>query len=203
MSRRTKRGPAAILDNAWLLGAAVTAVGVSSYYTWQWLQQEVDPRPATTTTQISSANGTTHRRRKVSIYTNDLIFDISRSSVSFTDNGRAILQSCIDRFELYIITKAPSEDLRRQILNLIEPLLPSLPSGQVDDRRVLFCESDEGRIHIVRHIASEYHIDASHDEASIAKMQTFVGRIISIGGAKSNNNVEAIADLSNWKLLVQ
>jgi len=53
--------------------------------------------------------------------------------------------------------------------------------GVIDERRVLFCETETGKVHIIKHIGASVHVEGATGvvgEKIIEDVRTFVGKIV-------------------------
>ena len=53
--------------------------------------------------------------------------------------------------------------------------------GVIDERRVLFCETEVGKVHIIKHIGASVHVEGATGvvgENIVEDVRTFVGKVV-------------------------
>ncbi|KAJ3192676.1 hypothetical protein HK101_006159 [Irineochytrium annulatum] len=152
------------------------------------------PSNALTMTRSPSANGSVLAGRKppsglprnarhvpITIALRNVILwnpspDPGSPNFAFIEGALPFLQSIAmsSRCIVHLIALVSSDREQEQIKELLTS--SGLFRAGLDRRRVLFCESDEGKFHIVRHIDPHTHVDA--DDECIRKLHPFLPRII-------------------------
>ena len=79
-------------------------------------------------------------------------------------------------YNIHIIIVVESELEVTQITNLMNS--SGLAAAGLDTRRMLFCDTEEGKSHIVRHIEPAIHLDSNDDV--ISRLAPFVNRIVRV-----------------------
>ncbi|CAG8594883.1 15272_t:CDS:2 [Funneliformis caledonium] len=109
-------------------------------------------------------------------------------------------------YVIHLVCPVSSTQEKEQILGLLRSA-KLFSSKVIDERRVLFCESDEGKIHIIRHLEASVHVEGGvNGEEAVEMVRGFVGSVLwAIRGGNSEpvnrseaNEVKANVDRSQW-----
>ncbi|TPX37024.1 hypothetical protein SmJEL517_g00808 [Synchytrium microbalum] len=194
-----QRGPPASSSNSPLLITAILALGaltVASAVYWITRQQHTSnninastSRTATTTSTIADSNRSKSKhKRLLTISAKNIIFwnpskDPSHPNYAFLEGAiptlSAILASGLYDVHLIIVVEGGDVEAA-QITSLMAS--SGLAAAGLDSRRVLFCDTEEGKSHIVRHIEPQVHIDSNDDV--ISRLAPFINRIVRVRQTK-------------------
>ncbi|CAG8493812.1 12708_t:CDS:2 [Ambispora gerdemannii] len=134
------------------------------------------------------------RRKQMSISLKDTLIwnpsnDPDSPNYAFVENVLALLQVLTKSYDIHLVAPVRNDQEKEQILSLFRNA--DLFSS-IDERKVLFCETEEGKIHIVRHLESPIHIEGGTAE-TVDLVRGFVERIVWINSKANNNNTFGIA----------
>ncbi|KAI9340789.1 hypothetical protein DFJ73DRAFT_605788, partial [Zopfochytrium polystomum] len=95
---------------------------------------------------------------------------------AFIESAMPFLHSLVasPRYIVHLIAVISSDREQAQIQNLLTRTARLTQSG-LDSRRILFCDTEEGKVHIVRHISPHTHVDS--DDYVIEKVSQYVKRV--------------------------
>ncbi|CAG8825586.1 8740_t:CDS:2, partial [Dentiscutata erythropus] len=97
---------------------------------------------------------------------------------AFFENVVPLLNLLSKSYEIYLICPVSSFQEKEQILNFLRHA-NLLKPGTIDEQRVLFCETQEGKVHIIRHIEANIHIEGGiNGEETVEMVRGFVGNVI-------------------------
>ncbi|CAB4381080.1 unnamed protein product [Rhizophagus irregularis] len=125
---------------------------------------------------------------------------------AFIENIVPFLHQLSKIYVIHLICPVSSEQEKQQILGLLRNS-KLFSSKVIDERRVLFCESDEGKIHIIRHLEANVHVEGGINGEEVVEMiRGFVGSVLwAIRGGNSEpinwaetGEVKANVDRSQW-----
>ncbi|KAL0097491.1 hypothetical protein J3Q64DRAFT_1670739 [Phycomyces blakesleeanus] len=107
--------------------------------------------------------------------------DVNVPNHAFHENGAILLLRLAQANEVYLIIHIHSEDERHQIQKLLENA--SLVGPRlIDSRRILYCSTEQGKIHLIRHIEPAIHIEGGWElddgEDIVRKVRPFVNKLI-------------------------
>ncbi|KAI7897325.1 uncharacterized protein EV154DRAFT_489696 [Mucor mucedo] len=129
--------------------------------------------------------------------------DVNTPMYAFQENSIQILTRLSCLYDIYVIVHVNSEEEKGDIQRLLENASSTdgLFVDGVDNRKIIFCSEEEGKIHIIRHIEPHMHVEGGWEkddgEDIIQKLKPFVSKLIWIQKRKdapSHPNVE-LADL--------
>ncbi|KAJ1981884.1 hypothetical protein H4R35_000542 [Dimargaris xerosporica] len=101
---------------------------------------------------------------------------------AFKPGAAALLRVLAILYDVYTIAIVQSEHEQQRLWDLLESLDAQAPSSHassnqgLDLRKALFCQTEEGLHHIVRHLEPTVHVDAS--PASLAQLLPYVPQLI-------------------------
>ncbi|KAJ3184585.1 hypothetical protein HDU87_003986 [Geranomyces variabilis] len=99
---------------------------------------------------------------------------------AFRESALPYLQSLVKsqnpRIQIHLITVVSSDEEEAQIRELLKA--SGLYADGLDERRVLFCGTEEGKAHLVRHIEPAVHVD-QNDEV-IERLAPYVKRLVRV-----------------------
>ncbi|KAJ3167326.1 hypothetical protein HDU88_002246 [Geranomyces variabilis] len=99
---------------------------------------------------------------------------------AFRESALPYLQSLVKlqnpRIQIHLITVVSSDEEEVQIRELLKA--SGLYADGLDERRVLFCGTEEGKAHLVRHIEPAVHVD-QNDEV-IERLAPYVKRLVRV-----------------------
>ncbi|KAI8804003.1 hypothetical protein BJ742DRAFT_857150 [Cladochytrium replicatum] len=81
-------------------------------------------------------------------------------------------------YDIYLITVVSSDKEEEQITELLSSSTSGLLSSGLDPRKILFCDTEEGKSHIVRHIEPHIHVDSV--DSALLKLIGHVPKLIRI-----------------------
>ncbi|CAJ0758758.1 15880_t:CDS:2, partial [Entrophospora sp. SA101] len=141
--------------------------------------------------------------------------DTNTSVYVFLENAVSFLQLICKRYDVYLVCPISNEQEKHQIISLLSN--ENLFSTKViDKRKVIFCETEEGKVHIIRHIKASVHIESGlNNEDVVGLVRSFVDNVIWVlydndyfdyynGGSRSNNKVNSdelspnVEDRKQW-----
>ncbi|CAG8517929.1 761_t:CDS:2 [Ambispora leptoticha] len=131
------------------------------------------------------------KRKAMSISLKDTLVwnpsnDPDSPNYAFVENILPLLQVLTKSYDIHLVAPVKNEPEKEQILSLFRNADLFSPIG-IDERKVLFCETEEGKIHIVRHLESSVHIEGGSAE-TVDLVRGFVERIVWIN-SRSNNTI--------------
>nr|CAG8563467.1 3322_t:CDS:2 [Entrophospora candida]CAG8573868.1 1693_t:CDS:2 [Entrophospora candida] len=115
-------------------------------------------------------------------------------------------------YDVYLVCPISNEQEKHQIISLLSN--ENLFSTKViDKRKVIFCETEEGKVHIIRHIKASVHIESGlNNEDVVGLVRSFVDNVIWVlydndyfdyynGGSRKINSDELspnVEDRKQW-----
>lgn len=122
---------------------------------------------------------------------------------AFQENSIQILTRLSCLYDIYVLVHVNSDDEKQAIQRLLENASSTdgLFVDGVDNRKIIFCSEEEGKIHIIRHIEPYIHVEGGGEkddgEDIIQKLKPFVSKLIWIHKTKANSHLPTveIADL--------
>lgn len=113
---------------------------------------------------------------------------------AFFENIVPLLNLLSQSYDIHLICPVSSILEKEQILNLLRHA-NLLNPGVIDERKVLFCETQEGKIHIIRHIEANVHIEGGiNAEDTVEMVRGFVGNVIWAVHGGSNRSSMAVGN---------
>jgi hypothetical protein len=69
-------------------------------------------------------------------------------------------------YDVYVIIHINSEEEKAQIHQLLKNanILNQSNQGSIDERKVLYCSSEEGKVHIIKHLEPSIHIEGGWEK---------------------------------------
>lgn len=108
--------------------------------------------------------------------------DVDTPNHAFRENAAALLTQLSYIYDIYIIVHVNSEEERESIKVLLENAGLFTSNQELDNRKVIFCQEEEGKIHIIRHIEPFIHIEGGWEkddgEDIVKKLRPFVHKIV-------------------------
>lgn len=105
--------------------------------------------------------------------------DVNSPNHAFHERSTYLLQQLSSHYHIYIIVHMNSPQERE----LIDEMLTN--SGMfkfIDRRKLLYCETEEGKIHMIRHLEPAVHVEGGWEqddgEDIVRKIRTFVGKVV-------------------------
>ncbi|CAO3650197.1 unnamed protein product [Cunninghamella blakesleeana] len=155
-------------------------------------EQNNESNGRTSTSQSTRGNGWSllnnkggnKKKKKVTISLKNTVLwnpssDVSSPNHAFHEHGHELLLELMKQHDVYIIIHVNDEEQKEQMENLLENagLEPMM-----DPRKVLFCSTEEGKIHLVRHLEPHIHIEGGWEyddgEDIIRKLRPFIPKLI-------------------------
>ncbi|TPX69051.1 hypothetical protein SpCBS45565_g02669 [Spizellomyces sp. 'palustris'] len=202
MSVRTSRR-STLWARAGALVAFATLLG-SAYYFWssrRAKQGDTDTQPPNgvtsgdsrassrsasrrgSTTVVDVAKRILKGRRVMTISMKNIVVwnpspDPTTPNHAFRESALPFLHSLVSNpsNQVHLIMVVTSDQEEAQVRTLLHS--SGLYTAGLDPRRVVFCSTEEGKAHIVRHIEPHVHVDSCDDV--IKRLAPFVGRIIRV-----------------------
>lgn len=98
---------------------------------------------------------------------------------AFQERATYLLQQLSNYYHIYVIVHMNSPQEKDQI---DEMLTNSGIFRYIDRRKLLYCETEEGKIHMIRHLEPAVHIEGGWEqddgEDIVRKIRTFVGKVV-------------------------
>lgn len=91
--------------------------------------------------------------------------------VSLTTESIAPLKSFASMFELYVVVRVDDDEMEQAVTDAFKAA-GLFDRGLMDPRKLLFCETDIGRISVARQLESQLHID--ENKSVISDLQRFL-----------------------------
>ncbi|RKP09396.1 hypothetical protein THASP1DRAFT_8424, partial [Thamnocephalis sphaerospora] len=100
--------------------------------------------------------------------------DPTAPTLGFLQHAVVLLRYFAEHYDLYLMTPVTTLEEKTEVMRLLRDA--GLHAAQLDEHKILFCQTSEGVAHLVRHLAPAVHVDA---DAEIVRMvRTFVGRVV-------------------------
>ncbi|CAG8773349.1 19910_t:CDS:2, partial [Racocetra persica] len=126
---------------------------------------------------------------------------------AFFENIIPFLNQLAQLYVIYLVCPVSSIQEKEQILTLFRNA-QQFSNNVIDERRVLFCETEEGKIHIIRHLETNVHVEGGvNGEECIEMVRGFVGSVIWLlhgdncsrnGAWTENSEMKSNVDRSQW-----
>ncbi|CAG8667933.1 5334_t:CDS:2, partial [Paraglomus occultum] len=124
-------------------------------------------------------------KRLMSISMKDTILwnpsrDPQRPNYAFIESVLPFLYQISNYYVITLITPVSTPEERAAIISLLRNARLFV-EGVIDERRVLFCESEVGKVHIIKHIGASVHVEGATGmvgENIIEDVRTFVGKVV-------------------------
>ncbi|KAI8089827.1 uncharacterized protein BX664DRAFT_261992 [Halteromyces radiatus] len=161
------------------LAAALVSVAIYLYRRSNGRPRQSLPRPEDDTNTNNRSNS--KKRKRVTISLKNTILwnpssDVAIPNYAFHEHGQTLLSQLIQHHEVYIIIHVTSEEEQEEMKKLLESL------EGLDLRKVLFCSTEEGKVHLIRHLEPQLHIEGGWEyddgEDMIRKLRPFVSKLI-------------------------
>ncbi|KAI9303375.1 hypothetical protein BJ944DRAFT_268521 [Cunninghamella echinulata] len=123
------------------------------------------------------------KKKKVTISLKNTVLwnpssDVTSPNHAFHEHGHELLSELVKQHDVYIIIHVNNEEQKEHM----EHLLENANINQLDPRKVLFCSTEEGKIHLVRHLEPQIHIEGGWEEDDgediIRKLRPFIPKLI-------------------------
>ncbi|CAO3666469.1 unnamed protein product [Umbelopsis ramanniana] len=133
---------------------------------------------------MNATNNARRRKRVMTISLKNTILwnpssDVDSPNHAFQEKATHLLQQLSNYYHIYIIVHMNSPAERDQI---DEMLTNSGMFKFIDRRKLLYCETEEGKIHMIRHLEPAVHIEGGWErddgEDIVRKIRTFVGKVV-------------------------
>ena len=107
--------------------------------------------------------------------------DVDTPNHAFHENAAIALNRLTQLYDVHIIIHVSSDDEKDQINRLLQNA-GLLENNVLDPRKILWCSTEEGKIHMIRHIEPAVHIEGGWElddgEDIVRKLRPFVSRLI-------------------------
>ncbi|KAH8548337.1 hypothetical protein BGW37DRAFT_460902 [Umbelopsis sp. PMI_123] len=133
---------------------------------------------------MNVTNNARRRKRVMTISLKNTILwnpssDVNSPNHAFQERATHLLQQLSNYYHIYIIVHMNSPSERAQI---DEMLTNSGIFNFIDRRKLLYCETEEGKIHMIRHLEPAVHIEGGWEkddgEDIVRKIRSFVGKVV-------------------------
>jgi len=121
---------------------------------------------------------------------------ISSSGVAIHPENLAALRKFATLFELYVIVRVHGTD-SDDCENRVSGAFAKAGVSGFDARKLLFCDTTEGRVSMVREIDPDLHIDEV--ESVVANLQRFIRHVACVSAAAPENPPPGAASSSSRK----
>lgn len=123
--------------------------------------------------------------------------DVHTPNHAFHENAATVLSRLAQVYDVYVIVHINSDEERRQILELLEN---AGLTDVLDTRKILVCSTEEGKIHMVRHIEPYIHVEGGWEcddgEDIVQSLRPFVSKLVwVIRRHKDNGKVKEAPDM--------
>ncbi|KAG0169812.1 hypothetical protein DFQ28_002866 [Apophysomyces sp. BC1034] len=82
--------------------------------------------------------------------------DVNTPNHAFHENATVLLTRLCQIYDVYLIIHINSENERNEILGLLEN---ASVLSQLDSRKILYCSTEKGKVHMIRHIDPQIHVE--------------------------------------------
>ncbi|KAI8146028.1 hypothetical protein BJV82DRAFT_509977 [Fennellomyces sp. T-0311] len=107
--------------------------------------------------------------------------DVNTPNHAFHENAAIALTRLTQLYDVHVVIHVGSKDEQEQIQRLLTNA-GLLDKGVLDSRKILWCSTEEGKIHMIRHIEPHIHIEGGWElddgEDIVRKLRPFVSRLI-------------------------
>ncbi|KAI8060018.1 hypothetical protein BC940DRAFT_312970 [Gongronella butleri] len=123
------------------------------------------------------------KRRRVTLSLKNTVLwnpsnDMENSVHAFKSDALTFLKALVRQHEVYIVAQVNNDEEREQLAALLE----ETPLEGFDPRKIVWCEKEEGKVHLVRHLESQIHIEGGWEqddgEDVVRQLKPFVPKII-------------------------
>lgn len=102
---------------------------------------------------------------------------------AFQENSIQILTRLSCLYDIYVIVHVNSDEEKHNIQTLLaSSSTDGLFLDGLDNRKIIFCSEEEGKVHIIRHIEPSIHVEGGWEkddgEDIIKKLKPFVSKLI-------------------------
>jgi hypothetical protein len=123
--------------------------------------------------------------------------DPTAPTLGFLQNAVTLLRYFAEKYDLYLVMSVKTHEERTEVMRLLRDaqLIRSVDDtsedapgkARIDEHKVLFCETEAGTTHIIRHLSPNIHVES--DFKTVQDVRTFVGQVIWIcpQGTQSND----------------
>ncbi|KAI8390978.1 uncharacterized protein BYT42DRAFT_555077 [Radiomyces spectabilis] len=126
--------------------------------------------------------------------------DVDVPNHAFHEHATTLLSRLSQLYDVYLLISVGSKEEQDQIQHLLDHA-GLIGSDGLDKRKILFCSTEEGKIHIVRHVEPYMHVEGGGElddgGNSVKKLQPFVPKLLWIAtrgkykeADKSASNIE-------------
>ncbi|KAI9272618.1 hypothetical protein BDA99DRAFT_498765 [Phascolomyces articulosus] len=155
-------------------------------------QQSRSPAGPSTTNSNNSSGwgsrllGSSKKKRVLTLSLKNTVLwnpssDVDTPNHAFHENAAIALNRLTQLYDVHVIIHVSSDDEREQINRLLQNA-GLLEKGLLDPRKILWCATEEGKIHMIRHIEPAVHIEGGWElddgEDIVRKLRPFVSRLI-------------------------
>ncbi|CAG8438274.1 3698_t:CDS:2 [Scutellospora calospora] len=125
---------------------------------------------------------------------------------AFFENIIPFLNRLSQLYVIYLVCPVSSIQEKEQILTLLRNA-QQFSNDVIDERRVLFCETEEGKIHIIRHLETNVHVEGGmNGEECVEMVRSFVDNVIWLlhgdnirnGTLAESSEIKSNIDRSQW-----
>ncbi|KAG1051202.1 hypothetical protein G6F46_006601 [Rhizopus delemar] len=124
------------------------------------------------------------------------------SMYAFHENVLQLIIRLTYAYDIYIIIHINSVKERDRIQFLLENTQGGLfTGGYMDQRKIIYCSEEEGKVHIIRHIEPVIHIEGGWEEDDgekiVKRLQPFIKKIVWIVTKRKMDLMKSDHDLKH------
>ncbi|KAJ2786591.1 hypothetical protein GGI15_001396 [Coemansia interrupta] len=140
--------------------------------------QTPSPSASSLGSSASTPGRTPDRRALVTLSANGILLD----GLHVRPSARAIVEHLEGAYRVYVVVRVAQAEDEERVVRVLED------AGVADRRRVLVCQTDEGRAHLVRHlltaggVAHAGHVDT--DAQVVRRLAPVLRRVVHVAGAQ-------------------
>ncbi|ORX54613.1 hypothetical protein DM01DRAFT_1335749 [Hesseltinella vesiculosa] len=123
------------------------------------------------------------KRRRVTLSLKNTVLwnpstDLDNGLYAFKPEALGFLKALVQHHEVYLVIQVNNNEEQQQIQHLLQQ---NHLQG-FDERKILFCQKEQGKIHLVRHLEAQIHIEGGWEqddgEEIVRQLKPFVPKII-------------------------
>lgn len=189
-----------------VLAAAVTLAAL--LYSWRQ-RVTVDSltsrrrrrRRATTRTSGGSSGGVLAGVQRVTIgaeASGSALFEVGESGLVMRSDVAETLRTFATQFDVYVVIRVESDEVEKAVRAAIRQAKLH-DDGGLDERKILFCETVDGRVSIARQIEPQLHIDEA--EHVVRALQRFIKYVALV--SEESSGAPAASNMLKYSSLAQ
>ncbi|GAA5804512.1 hypothetical protein EDC94DRAFT_549121 [Helicostylum pulchrum] len=116
-----------------------------------------EPTKSWSTRLLNGVISATRKRKRLTISLKNTVLwnpsrDVNTPIHAFHENTVTLLNKLVHLYDIYVITHLNSTEERDQINRL-------LSKSNIDIHKILFCSTEQGKLHIIQHLKPDIHIE--------------------------------------------